>query len=53
MNEKKIFLNTLFLLTLVFAVFGCSGLYYSAMEQVGVHKRDIMVERVQSARDAQ
>lgn len=32
---------------------GCSGLYYSAMEQVGVHKRDIMVERVKSARDAQ
>jgi uncharacterized protein YukE len=53
MTVKKIFINTLLLLTLVFAVFGCSRLYYSAMEQVGVHKRDIMVERVQSARDAQ
>lgn len=53
MNVKKIFLKTLLFMTLVFAVSGCSGLYYSAMEQVGVHKRDIMVERVQSARDAQ
>lgn len=34
-------------------LFGCSGAYYSAMEKVGIHKRDIMVDRVESARDAQ
>ena len=34
-------------------IFGCSQAYYSAMEKVGIHKRDIMVERVEKARDAQ
>lgn len=32
---------------------GCADTYYGAMEKVGVHKRDIMVDRVESARDAQ
>jgi len=32
---------------------GCQGMYYDAMEKVGVHKRDILVDRVESARDAQ
>ena len=32
---------------------GCGNPYYSAMEKVGVHKRDIMVDRVEGARDAQ
>ncbi|MBD1390176.1 DUF2959 domain-containing protein [Neiella sp. HB171785] len=32
---------------------GCESTYYSAMESVGVHKRDIMVDRVEEARDAQ
>lgn len=41
------------LLLFMIAMSACSSLYYNAMEQVGVHKRDIMVERVKSARDAQ
>jgi hypothetical protein len=32
---------------------GCSKAYYGAMEKVGVHKRDILVSRVENARDAQ
>ena len=32
---------------------GCSSAYYGAMEKVGIHKRDIMVDRVEDARDAQ
>jgi len=32
---------------------GCSSAYYSAMEQFGVHKRDILVDRVEEARDSQ
>lgn len=36
-----------------FALLGCSSAYYGAMEKVGVHKRDIMVDRVEDARDAQ
>jgi len=34
-------------------IVGCSGMYYGAMEKVGIHKRDIMVDRVKLARDAQ
>jgi len=37
---------------MVFSV-GCSKAYYGAMEKVGVHKRDILVDRVENARDAQ
>jgi ElaB/YqjD/DUF883 family membrane-anchored ribosome-binding protein len=32
---------------------GCQSAYYAAMEQVGVHKRDILVDRVEEVRDAQ
>ncbi len=32
---------------------GCTKAYYSAMEKVGVHKRDILADRVENARDAQ
>ncbi|MFT5484304.1 MAG: hypothetical protein ACI9GW_002967 [Halieaceae bacterium] len=35
------------------ALSGCESTYYSAMEKVGVHKRDILVDRVEEARDAQ
>ena len=32
---------------------GCSKAYYGAMEKVGIHKRDILVDRVEGTRDAQ
>ncbi|MFH1984468.1 MAG: DUF2959 domain-containing protein [Pseudomonadota bacterium] len=32
---------------------GCASAYYGAMEKVGVHKRDILIDRVEGARDAQ
>lgn len=32
---------------------GCSSAYYNTMEKFGVHKRDILVERVEEARDSQ
>jgi prophage DNA circulation protein len=32
---------------------GCQSAYYSAAEQVGIHKRDILVDRVEESRDAQ
>ena len=34
-------------------VAGCSSMYYKTMESVGYHKRDILVSRVESARDSQ
>lgn len=42
------------LVTLMLACLsGCQTAYYSAMEQVGVHKRDILVDRVEEARESQ
>ncbi|ABC27067.1 conserved hypothetical protein [Hahella chejuensis KCTC 2396] len=41
------------LLCLLLGLSACQSAYYSAMEKVGVHKRDIMVDRVGAARDAQ
>ena len=41
-----------FVFTLVLVV-GCSGAYYNAMEGLGIEKRDILVDRVEDARDAQ
>ncbi len=40
---------------LLFTLFlgACANPYYSAMEKVGIHKRDIMVDRVGDARDSQ
>lgn len=42
------------ILALMFALLsGCQTAYYSAMEQVGIHKRDILVDRVEDARESQ
>ena len=35
------------------ALTSCSTAYYSAMEKVGIHKRDIMVDRVEEAKESQ
>lgn len=43
--------SLLFLLSLL--VGGCSSTYYKTMESFGVEKRDILVDRVEEARDAQ
>lgn len=32
---------------------GCASVQYSALEKVGIHKRDILVDRVEDARDTQ
>lgn len=34
-------------------VSACSSAYYGAMEQIGVHKRDILVDRIEDAQEAQ
>ncbi|MCG9680890.1 DUF2959 domain-containing protein [Vibrio sp. Isolate24] len=43
----------LVLMLSIFALSGCQSAYYSAMEQVGYHKRDIMVDRVEDAKQSQ
>ena len=37
----------------ILSLIGCSAMYYGTMEKLGVHKRDIMVDRVKAARDTQ
>lgn len=41
------------LLAVTFIASGCTTVKYSALEKVGIHKRDILVDRVEDARDAQ
>jgi septal ring factor EnvC (AmiA/AmiB activator) len=38
---------------IILGLSGCSTMYYGTMEKLGVHKRDIMVDRVKEARDTQ
>ncbi|WP_286236949.1 DUF2959 domain-containing protein [Neptuniibacter halophilus] len=49
---KKL-IQTLILPLALLTLSGCQSAYYSAMEQVGVHKRDILVDRVEEARESQ
>lgn len=37
----------------VLLLVGCSGAYYGAMEKIGIHKREILSDRVAAARDSQ
>ena len=48
--------NSILILVMIITLFivgGCSSTYYGAMEKVGIHKRDILVDRVEDARDSQ
>jgi predicted nucleic acid-binding Zn-ribbon protein len=38
---------------LIIGLSSCSTMYYGTMEKMGVHKRDIMVDRVKEARETQ
>ncbi len=40
-------------LALALTLCACSTAYYNTMEKFGVHKRNIMIDRVEEARDAQ
>ncbi|MGD2036848.1 MAG: DUF2959 domain-containing protein [Desulfobacterales bacterium] len=40
-------------IAVIWLMFGCESTYYKTMETMGYHKRDIMVDRVEDARDAQ
>lgn len=41
------------LFTLVLMLVGCETAYYNAWEKVGVHKRDLMVDRIEDTQEAQ
>ena len=42
-----------FVLILAMSAIGCESAYYDAMEQLGIPKREILVDRVEAARDSQ
>ncbi|NMH66289.1 DUF2959 domain-containing protein [Shewanella salipaludis] len=44
---------SLMLVTASLLLGGCQSAYYGAMEKVGYHKRDIMVDRVKDAKESQ
>ena len=46
-------LNWLIGVGVLWSILGCESAYYKTMETMGYHKRDILVDRVQDARDAQ
>ena len=50
---KKYFSTLALPILLALGATSCQSIYYGTMEKVGVHKRDIMVDRVKDARDAQ
>lgn len=43
----------LILAAIMLGLCGCSTMYYGTMEKLGIHKRDIMVDRVKAARESQ
>jgi len=46
-------IKTVFLIPAMLLLAGCQSAYYATMEKFGVEKRDILVDRVEDARDAQ
>ena len=50
--RKSVIYLPFFIFLIAFST-GCSTAYYGAMEKIGIHKRDILVDRVEDARDAQ
>jgi septal ring factor EnvC (AmiA/AmiB activator) len=52
-NHAQAVAGRIFLLLLLVILTGCSSAYYRAAESLGFHKRDILVHRVEKARDSQ
>ena len=50
---KKQTLLSVSMLIVILILTGCQSAYYSAMEKVGVHKRDILIDRVEETKDSQ
>jgi len=53
MSTFKLFAKSSAYLIVLFYLAACSQAYYGALEKVGIHKRDIMVDRVQEAKQSQ
>lgn len=51
MTHKALF--TFAIILILSLINGCASTYYNAMEKIGVHKRDILVSRIENAQEAQ
>ncbi len=47
------FITRTALVASLFLLSACESTYYDAMEQVGIHKRDILIDRIENAQEAQ
>ncbi len=46
-------MKKIILVVLILALAGCETAYYNAWEKVGIHKRDLLVDRIEDTQDAQ
>ena len=46
-------IRTAFLAALALLLAGCESTYYDTMEKLGVHKRDILIDRIVEAQETQ
>lgn len=46
-------MKKIILVALILALAGCETAYYNAWEKVGIHKRDLLVDRIEDTQDAQ
>lgn len=46
-------LTTIIIVLVLLITGGCQSAYYGALEKVGIHKRDVLVSRIEKSRDAQ
>lgn len=53
LSITKLITRTISYFFLLFFIASCSQVYYGALEKVGLHKRGIMVDRVQEAKQSQ
>ena len=51
--KREIIMRSTIALSLLLTLSACQSAYYDAAEKFGVHKRDILVDRVEASRDAQ
>ncbi len=49
----KYLLDRVLVVVIVVFMMACSNMYYSALEKIGIPKRDVLVSRVEKARDTQ
>jgi len=52
-KQRLMKIRQLVLFTIILGLGACSTMYYGTMEKLGVHKREILVDRVKAARDTQ